>query len=264
MSETPLPAGPVLGESSSQPFTLPLSKQENESPNQVTYPVDSTAGVRRRLARFLLVLVSLSLIGLAGYFSYRHFQAEYYFRAAEKARQERDFVKARQYLDFCLAVWPQSLRVHFLIARIARQAGFYEEAERRLDLCQQLQGPTPEVQLERSLLQVHQGVFAALTETQLRAYLSDNHPATDHILEALSRGCMRTFRLNNAQVYLDLWLERQPDNFQALLWRGWVHERMYHFTTAKEDYQKAAELAPENEEAQMHLAQLLLLSGELT
>jgi Tfp pilus assembly protein PilF len=211
----------------------------------------------------LLIFGGLALAGVGCYFAYRYLRAEYYFRAAEKARQERNFSQAHLYLDECLKVWPRSVRVHFLGARIARQAGFYEEAERHLDLCQQLQQQTPEFQLERSLLQVHQGAFSALTETQLRNYVNDQHPASEEILEALSQGCMRTFRLNNAQTYLDLWLQRRPDNVQAWLWLGWVHERMLNAASAKEDYQKAVQLAPENGEAQFHLAQMLLTVGDL-
>jgi tetratricopeptide (TPR) repeat protein len=253
MSETPFPAGPIFAVAEGGPVA---PREES--------PLHSVGRVRRRITGFVLILLLLGMVSVGAYFAVRHWRAEYAFRAAEKARQQRNFPQARVYLDQCLAVWPESSRVHFLMARVARQAGFYEEAERRLDICQRLQGPSPDVQLERALIQVQQGAFAALTESQLRDQVAREHPAREHILEALARGCMRTFRLTSAQTCLELWLERQPDNFQALLWLGWVHEHLYEFAHARKDYERALEMRPEDDEARLHLAQVLLLSGELT
>jgi thioredoxin-like negative regulator of GroEL len=194
----------------------------------------------------------------AGFLAFRHFQTEYRFRAAEKARLQRDFVGARSYLDQCLEVWPESTRIHLLLARIARQTGLYEEAERRLDICQKLEGNNDTIALERALLQVQQGAFRVPIELDLRQRVKDDHPDATDILEALGRGCMSSFRLNDALGYLSSWLERDPLNVQAHLWRAKVYEQLQDLNQQIADTTAALQLAPNDEEAQYALAQALL------
>jgi Flp pilus assembly protein TadD len=60
---------------------------------------------------------------------------------------------------------------------------------------------------------------------------------------------------------LDLYLEREPEDVQAWLGRGWVCERLFYWTDAVQAYRQAVELEPENEPARLRLAKTLLVTG---
>ena len=66
-------------------------------------------------------------------------------------------------------------------------------------------------------------------------------------------------RLPEARECLERWLQREPDNVQALLWHGWVLEHQSSIREALVDYRRATELAPEDSAARLALADVLLL-----
>jgi Tfp pilus assembly protein PilF len=216
-----------------------------------------------RLGRLLIGITLLGVIGLSCAIAFMYWRAENALKSAQKAQHARSFDEARRQLDIYLDLHPNNPEPHFLLARIARQVGQYEEAKRRLDICQHLEGPTARITLERRLIPVQQGAFPVLLEAWLQKLLDQNHPDSASILEALSRGCMTSYRLYNAKTYLWLWLERDPDNVQALLWRAGIHQHLMDFESAKADCQRAVALAPGDLEAEGRLAQILLLKGEI-
>ena len=134
----------------------------------------------------------------------------------------------------------------------------YESAEDSLAVCERLEGPSERVRLERTLLLVQQGGLVPSTERQLRGYVTAHHADSEDILEALSRGCMNTYRPTSALAYLEQWLQLEPNNAQGYLWQAAMHERISDLEEAKRDCRKAVELAPQNQEAQFQLADMLV------
>src|SRR5262249_3978374 len=65
-------------------------------------------------------------------------------------------------------------------------------------------------------------------------------------------------RLQDADLSLRLWLDRWPDDVQALLWRGEVHERLLRKEEALAAYRRAVELSPDQDDTRLHFAELLL------
>src|SRR5262249_50069867 len=153
-----------------------------------------------------------------------HIWAEWHYRQAERALQQRDFAGAQAHLAQCLTVRRNSPEVHFLAARTARRAGVYDEAERHLSAYKRLNGVPQALELEAALLRVQRGEVSRF-EGYLLDCVDKGHPESVLILEALTRGYMKTFRLAEAAHCLQLWLEREPDEVQALLWRAEVAER---------------------------------------
>jgi predicted Zn-dependent protease len=91
--------------------------------------------------------------------------------------------------------------------------------------------------------------------------VEQDHPDTPLILEALAHGYLQHYRLPEARVCLNLWLERQPDNPQALALLGQFHLDYERATDrAVEKYRRAVELDPDHEEARLGLAIALLQS----
>jgi predicted Zn-dependent protease len=213
---------------------------------------------RKWLGLSVLGLMLLILLGFGGNNWYRYLKEGHYYRAAEKARRQRDFAAARALARQSVEAWPSSARAHFLLALIARQAGLFDSAEDSLAVCERLEGPSDRIRLERTLLLVQQGQLTPSTERQLRGYVSAHHADSAEILEALARACLNTYRPGDALWYLDGWLELDPGNVQAYLWRAAMHERLMDFEEAKRDCRKAVELAPQNQDAQIRLAETLI------
>jgi tetratricopeptide (TPR) repeat protein len=207
-----------------------------------------------------LVLLLVPALTLAAYFGLPTLRAELRWRAAETARKRRDFADARGYLLVNLAADPTSARDHFLLARVARQFGAFEDAEEQLNLCKKWDGESSRVAIERMLLSVQQGYFSRHTEIQLRKRIEAGDPESGEILEALSVGCLVTYRFADALGYLSKWIELTPDNFQAHAWRGMAKERLSDIPGARADAERAVGLAPTNFSAQLSLGQILLKS----
>jgi Tfp pilus assembly protein PilF len=216
-----------------------------------------------RPRQFALLGIILLILAISAYVVFTYARANYYFRAAEKARGRRDFVSARRYLEANLRSSPNSANDHFLLARVARQSGLNELAETHLDICQRLEGNSDRVSLERTLLRVQQGGLSRGVESMLRVRLNDDPADADDILEALSVGCLVSYRFTTAVAFLNDWLERRPDNVAALLWRSVALERVHDFVAAREDCRKAVALDPENSEAQLRLGEMLLLTTQI-
>jgi tetratricopeptide (TPR) repeat protein len=129
-----------------------------------------------------------------------------------------------------------------------------------LDKYQAVRGGDEACAFERLLLAAERNGQEPVTET-CRAYVEQGHPETPLILEALARAYLRQYRLPEARGCLGLWLEKEPDNPQALSLKGQLHldyEQMRG--PAVESYRRAVEIDPEHEEARLGLAVSLLES----
>jgi tetratricopeptide (TPR) repeat protein len=78
------------------------------------------------------------------------------------------------------------------------------------------------------------------------------------ILEAFIKGYINNYELGHVQECLEIWLKKEPNNVQALLWRGNAMEIMRRIEDAAEDYRRAVELDPNNAEARRLLANYLV------
>jgi len=233
----------------------PLANEEATAPHFHFLP--------HRPRQWILLAIVLVVLAIPGYVIFGYARAALYFRAAEKARDKRDFVTSRRYLEANLRSFPESTRDHFLLARVARQMGLADLAQRHLDICQRLDGPADAVALERTLLQAQRGGLSQGVESSLRRRLKENPPEADEISEALVVGCLSSYRFIAALGYLNNWLERRPDNVAALLWRSLARERVQDFSAARDDCRRALELDPGNPEARTRLGEMLLAGTQI-
>src|SRR5439155_24567809 len=116
--------------------------------------------------------------------------------------------------------------------------------------------PAEEVTLERDLIRAQRGDVAGV-ENQLLRFIEHDHPDTLLILEALCQGYIKSYRLPHALRCLERWLERRPDDVQALLWRAEVEQLRSSTQEALADYRRVVELSPEHDSARLRLAELL-------
>jgi predicted Zn-dependent protease len=213
-------------------------------------------GRRQAVVVILLSLGLVALIGTGAMIAGWQGWAWYHYRLAIGALERRDLALARARLDSCLEVWPKSAEIRLLAARTARRAGAYDDAERHLKECQQLGWPPEEVHLERDLIRAQRGDLAGV-EDQLVRFVEHGHPDSLLILEALCQGYIQSYRLSQAFRCLQLWLERRPDDVQALLWRAEVEQLRSSTQDALADYRRVVDQEPERDRARLRLAELL-------
>jgi tetratricopeptide (TPR) repeat protein len=204
-----------------------------------------------------VVVALLLVIAAAAYLAGNHLWAAYHLRAAKQALARHQLAQARAHLALCLGVWSDSGEAHLLAARAARRAGAYDEAEQQLRACERLDGVPEVLELERALAVVQRGDPTRF-DGWLLAAVDRGHPDSALILEALAQGYLRTYRLAQAEACLTRWLESEPENGQALLWRGDVYERRQQWTLARNDYRRAVAADPDNDAARLRLADALL------
>jgi tetratricopeptide (TPR) repeat protein len=231
-------------------------------------PHTCLASLRRRPWLLLLFALALAAGGLGVRAVYRSVQIELHARAAERhldqsdlTRRRAHLISARDELAHCLEIAPDNAEFHFLAARTARRLGDGEDASRHLARAGQL-GWVPEaIDLEGALEQAQRGDLDEV-ERVLLSFVERGHPDTALILEALVQGYLTEYQLQRAVAGLDRWLERQPDNTQALLWRGQTWLLLDRRDAALADYRRAVELDPEDDEAAHKLADVLLASHQ--
>jgi tetratricopeptide (TPR) repeat protein len=208
------------------------------------------------LASTTLAVVTLVLVG-GGVNVWAWMQAN----AADRLVEKQQYGKAYAHYAQCLRVWRWSAGTHFLAGRTARRAGLYSEAEQHLTECERLQGADPgtsvPLALEKLLLLAQSGNISEVEEV-LWSYVKRETPETPLILEAMARGYARMLRLGTAMRCLQMLLEREPDNVEGLVLRGWIQEGGAEPEQGIKDYRHALKVDPERDDAHLGLARILI------
>jgi tetratricopeptide (TPR) repeat protein len=186
-----------------------------------------------------------------------HGFGHWHYRAAQRALERSDFPTARDHLAWCLKVWITSPDAHLLAARTARRAGVYDEAEQYLRACRALGAPAESVDLEHMLLRAQRGDLTN-AEGYLVSRVLENHPDTILILEVLTKAYARAYRLVEAEECVRRWLERAPEDVLAWTWQGQLAQDAFNNAEALRAYARIVELDPDNDDARLVLASLLI------
>lgn len=209
-----------------------------------------------RRAGGLLLLAALA-VWLAG----PSVEVWYRLRAARNALARRDFDSAGHHLARCLEVSPDHAEAHFLAAQAARRTGALDRAEEHLQACERGHWSPETTALERALLRAQLGDPGPVA-VRLLALEAEGHPDGVLILEALAFGFLKTYQLDQLRGCLERWLQRAPDDAQALLWQGELEERRNRPREAADAYRRALDAAPDWADPRLRLARVLARSGE--
>jgi predicted Zn-dependent protease len=208
------------------------------------------------------VLLGLAaVLGCAAWFGVPHLLAWRHFRAGQSELEHFHAEQARVHFDQCLRVWPESAETHLLAARAARRFGDLPAARDHLRACQRIeQTPSEASAFEWTLLRAASGDLDEL-EPYFVGRIQKDPTAAPLIWEALTQGCLNSYRFLDASSYLDEWLERQPDSVQALFLRGSMRQQARAASAAAEDFRRVVELDPERDDARRLLARNFLKIG---
>lgn len=219
----------------------------------------SVLSAGRIARRGRLALIALLLFGVVG-FAAVHVRAWYHYRAAQNSLSHYHFAQARNHLAIVLKTWPSSESVHLLAARAARLNGDFADAEGHLRICEQGHPSAPETLLEWAMLRAGMGELEPV-ETHLRDLLRQGAGQSLLIQEALIEGYIRTYRLGTAKAGIEDWLQRYPDDTQALFLQGNLWQQAQEPHKALPSYRRAVELDPQRDDARWRLSQCLLPLG---
>jgi tetratricopeptide (TPR) repeat protein len=214
---------------------------------------------RRHPVLVVLILGLLLPIGLGVYSGVQAIRTEYHLRAARQALEQPNLNDALAHLTLCLDLSPHSTEAHFLAAQAARRLANYDAAEHHLNECKRLGWSSEAIDLERALSSAQRGSLARVEDFLLSGADKDQ-PEAILILEALTQGYLKTYRLADALHCLNLWLQRQPHNVRALVWLGEVKERRNSNDEAIVAYRQATLIEPDNAVVRLRLAQALARS----
>lgn len=212
----------------------------------------------RALTALVLLCVILATAGV-------NLWAWHQYREANRLVEKQQYPQAHAHFGQCLRVWRWSASTHFLAARTARRAGLYEEAEQHLKESEKLEGNASgaslAIKLEHLLLMAQYGKISEVEEV-LWSYVKKEKPETPLILEAMAHGYKRMLRLGTAMRCLKMLLEREPDNVEGLVLRGWIQEAGAEPEEAIKDYRRALAVDPERDDAHLGLARILVLQND--
>lgn len=213
---------------------------------------------RRRFARVIRrgLLSLAALVLLAGLVA-RHAWAWHHLRAARAEAARGHNAAAGLHLRACRAVHPDHPEALLLSARVARRGGDWEEAEALLDRYWERYGDDDRLAFERVLLRATRGDVER-TVPPLLARIREGGPDARPAREALITGLMYRYRWAEAEKHLTGWLAVEPDDTAALLLRGQFQEQRNQTSSALLTYRRVVELDPEQLDARLRMATLLL------
>jgi tetratricopeptide (TPR) repeat protein len=187
--------------------------------------------------------------------------ASYHLRAARSAMERYHTREAISHLQAALSVWPRDPETLPLTSRAARRMGAFDKAEQLLDVYQELRGANDETLiLERILVHAERGDIES-TREYCQSLIQQDHPDAALILEALGRGFMRTYRLHDAEICLQEWFNRQPDNAQAYFIQAQMYDLQGRAGDSAVSYRRVLTIDPENDDARLGLCAALLQLG---
>jgi len=233
-------------------------------------PAQGANAPRSARNSMLVLITAAALILLLVGWTVRHFlrspprpdDAQTHWRRAQEFIATRDFSEAADHLVQCLEAWPLSAEANFLMARTLRRAGHPGKSKFYLDHAEVLRWPKKQIDLERKLRRAQVGDVWDV-EDSLIDLLNTQPPEEVIILEALVAGFMASDRLIDVIALTDVWADRYPDDWLALILRGNAQLRLYGKPgSAAKDFERVLELKPNDPDAHLALAQVLNNQGD--
>jgi tetratricopeptide (TPR) repeat protein len=182
---------------------------------------------------------------------------------AQRALAEDHLPQAIGHLRRTLATRPFYAKARFLLARASRRSDDVAGWQHHLYRAEALQWPRDEIDLERRLLRAQSGSLRDI-DPVLLSFLDSFHSDTGLILEAIVKGFLESYRLQEAVSWANRWLERYPEDYRSWLYHG----RAFYLNGTRQqalaDYRRAWELKPDQPSLRLWLAAALMLDGQFS
>jgi len=182
----------------------------------------------------------------------------------DAAIRRHDWAAALTALDTLEKREPGRPDIAFCRARILRRQDRLIEAARALEVAADLGYDREQIHQQRSLMKAQAGRLTAV-DPEIRDLLD---AALDDVLaeecyEALVKGHLARYRLDEAVQCVAFWIEWQPDNAQAHAAAGLVAEKLERHGEALSAYRTALSLDPDDVALRGRVAALEVHAGRL-
>jgi len=158
---------------------------------------------------------------------------------SRRALLQADFTRAERYIDLGRRLSPQNAELEFLDARLRRHLG---QADRSLELLRRAKShgfSSDRVDTEKILIRSTAGDTSALEQRLPQLLVAGVD--LDEICEALVLGYLISYRLDDAETVLQVWLQDFPEDPKALFLLGRLLEHREDLPGAAQQYRLAAE-----------------------
>jgi tetratricopeptide (TPR) repeat protein len=211
-----------------------------------------------RAVRWVVVAASLMLLALAT-IGWRSRYLGWQLSAARQALAQGKPQEAIAILRAVEAHDSACAEAQFLLGRALRRSGDLESAVRCLDSAAAAGWPARDIRIQKQLLLTQSGAFAEAGDL-LQDFLArgGSDDLAEEIYEARAKGYYTSYRLGDALLCLDYWLQWHPQARQARIWRAEIYERTERLQDALRDYRVIVDHDPQDVEARIRLAGVLL------
>jgi tetratricopeptide (TPR) repeat protein len=211
--------------------------------------------IRPRLLLLLAVLLPAAWFG--GSLAVAQVRAWHHLRSGRAALEAHHNREATEHLEACVELWPDEPEALLLAARAARRRNDFGRAKDYLDRCGSSPPHAEKAALERVLLKAARGEMDQVGE-YCRVLLASGHPDSGLILEALISGCLRAYRMHEANACILDWKKREPNSPAPLFFAGLMHLQLTNQQDAADHFRRVVRMDPDHEEARLFLTNVLV------
>jgi tetratricopeptide (TPR) repeat protein len=168
--------------------------------------------------------------------------------------------EAQERLRAVLAQWPLDAETHLLLARACRRADDLDGWREHLHAAEVLQWPAADIDRERVLAAAQTGdLRRAERELDPWGGTGDDWPLA---AEALLKGYLVTYRLDDLLAGAQTWIDRRPDDWVPYYHRGEAYLYARLLARAADDFRRVLERNPGHPLARLRLAGALMVDGQ--
>ncbi|MBX9582813.1 MAG: tetratricopeptide repeat protein, partial [Gemmataceae bacterium] len=176
---------------------------------------------------------------------------------AKAALAAAHFPEARDHLRAVLDDWPLDAETHFLLAQTSRRDDDLPIWDYHLRAAARLQWPADEVEREQLLARIQAGDLRRADSLPPAA-----DPDADVLVtEALAKGCLAAFRLDELLAVTKDWADRRPNDWQPYFLRGQGYAYGRLLNRAADEYRAVLARYPGHPTARVRLGSALMVDG---
>jgi tetratricopeptide (TPR) repeat protein len=176
---------------------------------------------------------------------------------AKAALAAAHFPEARDHLRAVLDAWPLDAETHYLLARAYRRDDDLADWDYHLRTAARLQWPSEEIEREQLLARIQAGDLRRADSLPPSA-----DPDADVLVtEAVAKGCLASFRLDELLAVTQEWIDRRPGDWQPYFLRGQGYAYGRLLNRAADEYRAVLERYPGHPTARVRLGSALMVDG---
>ena len=230
----------------------------------------SAASVSRRKTRWWTYAVGLVCLA-AAWPLYRYNVSQLRHQAGLAELEAGDFAAAISALENEEVSSPRSAETVYWLAVAHRRAGHFEAFQKYLERAKKLDYPASEIERQELLLRLQSGEISEDLEQksknlieQAAAYRGPREDLfLDEFYEARAQGHLANYRLFDAELALDHWIQARPESLPARMMRADVLDRGMNFQASEREYREILARAPDNLHSRLQLARLLKMNQKV-